>query len=129
MDFFDKLAGFLITKHAIRSYQKNLENEYYRQMALLEERERRIRAAERAEEERRKHEEKIRRMIEENDERHRQMVLVHEARMAEHEAKIEQLKQLEGDHTEEIEQEKYFAEFERDMANIYKNPFGESENL
>ena len=129
MDFFDKLAGFLITKHAIRSYQKNLENEYYRQKALLEEREREIRAAERAEEERQKIEENIRRLIEESDERHRQMVLVHEARMAEHEAKIEQLKQLEGDHTEEIEQEKYFAEFERDMANIYKNTFGESENL
>lgn len=125
MDFFDKLAGFLITKHAIRSYQKNLQNEYYRQKTLLAQREREIRAAERAEEERRKHEEKIRKMIEENDERHRQMVLVHQERLAEHEAKLEELKQLEGDHSEEIKEHEYFADFERDMVKMYKKSLGE----
>ena len=51
MSFFVQLADFLIIKHAIRSYQKNLQNEYLRNQALLAKREREIRAEEeRAEE-------------------------------------------------------------------------------
>ena len=78
MDFFSKLVGFLITKHAIRSYQKNLRNEYYRNQALL----------------------------------------------AEHESRLAQLKQEEGDHSAEIEEEELWADYERDMVRIYKKNLG-----
>ena len=121
MDFISKLAGFLITKHAIRSYQKNLRNEYYRNQALLAERERKLRAEQkRAEEKVRKCEEQILRTLEEVDEHHRQMLLKHKARLAEHEARLAQLKQEEGDHSAEIEEEESWADYERDMVRIYK---------
>lgn len=122
MDFFTKLAGFLIAKHAIRSYEKDMQNEYYRNQTLLAaQRERELRA----EKEQRKLEEKIERMLEEIDEDHRQKVLEHEAKLAEHEAKIAQLKQMEGDHSGEIENEEFFADFERDLVKMYKDSLGE----
>ena len=46
-------------------------------------------------------------MLEENDKRRRQIALEHEAKLAEHEARIEQLKQMEGDHSAEIEDEEF----------------------
>lgn len=54
MGFWESLVGLLITKKAIRSYQRDLRNEYLQNKAMLAERERRIRAEERrlAEEER-----------------------------------------------------------------------------
>ena len=125
MDFFSKLAGFLITKYAIRSYQKDLRNEYLRKQALLTERERKIRTEKkRAEEKLRKCEENMLRTFEEVDERHRQMVLKHEAKLAEHEARIAQLKQEEGDHSAEIEEQEFLADFERDMVRIIKISLG-----
>ena len=127
MSFFVQLADFLIIKHAIRSYQKNLQNEYLRNQALLAEREREIRAEEERAEENlaqsenlRKCEENLRRMLEENDKRRRQIALEHEAKLAEHEARIEQLKQMEGDHSAEIKNEEFYADFERDMVRIFK---------
>jgi len=128
MDFFTKLAGFLITKHAIRSYQKDLQNEYLRNQAILAERERKLRAEEkRAEEKVRICEENMRRTFEEVEERHRLMVLKHEARLAEHEAKIAQLKQEEGEHSAEIEEQEFLADHERDMVRIYKKTLGIDE--
>ena len=125
MDFFSKLAGFLITKHAIRSYQKNLQNEYLRNQALLAERERKVRAEQkRAEEKVRKCEEQMLRTFEEVDERHRQMLLKHKARLAEHEARLAQLKQEEDDHSAEIEEEEFGADYERDMVRIYQKSLG-----
>ena len=121
MSFLVQLADFLIIKHAIRSYQKSMQNEYLRNQALLAQREREIRAEEeRAEENLRKCEEKLRRMLEEYDEQHRQKALEHEARLVEHEARIEQLKQMEGDHSAEIEDEEFFADHEREMVRIYR---------
>ena len=128
MDFFDKLVGFLVAKRAIRSYQRDLQNEYLHNQAILAEREREIRAEEeRAEAERQKCEEDLRRMLEENDERHRQMVVKYETKLAEHEAKIAELKQLEGDHSKEIAEQECLADFERDMVRIYKYSLGEGE--
>lgn len=126
MGFFDDLVGFLVTKHAVRSYQRNLENEYYRNRAILAERERQIRAEEeRAEAELRKCEEDWIRLVEEINEEHRQLVLKYEAELAEHEAKIEQLKQMEGDHSAEIDDEEFYAENAREMIRIYQTPLGE----
>ena len=71
MSFLVQLADFLIIKHAIRSYQKNMQNEYLRNQA-------------------------------------------------EHEARIAQLKQMEGDHSAEIEDEEFFANHEREMVRIYR---------
>ena len=68
----------------------------------------------------RKCEENLRRMLEENDKRRRQIALEHEAKLAEHEARIEQLKQMEGDHSAEIKNEEFYADFERDMVRIFK---------
>ena len=125
MDFFGKLVCLFITKQAIRSYQKDLQNEYLHNQALLAERGREIRAEEeRAEKELRKCEEDLRRMLEENDEHHRQMVLEHEAKLAEHEARIDQLRQEEGDHSAEIEAEEFYADHEREMIRIFKNSLG-----
>ena len=117
MSFFVQLVDFLIIKNAIRSYEKDMQNEYLRNQALLAaQREREIRA----EEEQRKLEEKISRMLDEIDEDHRRKALEHEAKLAEHEARIEQLKQMEGDHSVEISDEEFFARIERDLINVYK---------
>ncbi len=128
MDFFDKLVGFLVAKNAIRSYQKDLQYDYLQKSAILAEKERELRAVEeRAEAERQKLEEKLRRTLEESDEHHRKMVVKHETKLAEHEAKIAELKQLEGDHSDEIKEQECFADYERDMVRIYKESLGEGE--
>ena len=44
-----------------------------------------------------------------------------------HEAKIAELKQLEGDHSDEIKEQECFADYERDMVRIYKESLGEGE--
>ena len=128
MDFFDKLVGFLVAKRAIRSYQRDLQNEYLHNQAILAEREREIRAEEeRAEAARQKCEENLRRMLDENDERHRQKVIDYEGKLADCEAKIAELKQMEGDHSEEIAEQESYAEFARDMVRIFKYSLGEGE--
>lgn len=128
MDFFDKLVGFLVAKNAIRSYQKDLQYDYLQKSAILAEKERELRAVEeRAEAERQKLEEKLRRTLEESDEHHRKMVVKHEAKLAEYEAKIAELKQLEGDHSDEIKEQECFADYERDMVRIYKESLGDGE--
>ena len=128
MDFFDKLVGFLVAKNAIRFYQKELQNDYLHKSAILAERERELRAVEeRAEAERQKWEEKLRRTLDELDEHHREMVVKHETKLAEYEAKIAELKQQEGDHSDEIKEQECFADYERDMVRIYKKSLGEGE--
>ena len=47
MGFWENLVGLLTTKKAIRSYQRDLRNEYLQNKAILAERERRIHAEER----------------------------------------------------------------------------------
>ena len=128
MDFFDKLVGFLVAKNAIRSYQKDLQYDYLQKSAILAEKERELRAVEeRAEAERQKLEEKLRRTLEESDKHHRKMVVKHATKLAEHEAKIAELKQLEGDHSDEIKELECSADYERDMVRIYKESLGEGE--
>ena len=128
MDFFDKLVGFLVAKNAIRSYQKDLQYDYLQKSAILAEKERELRAVEeRAEAERQKLEEKLRRTLDEMHEHDREMVVKHEAKLAEYEAKIAELKQLEGDHSDEIKELECSADYERDMVRIYKESLGEGE--
>ena len=173
MGFWENLAGLLITKKAIRSYQRDLRNEYSQNKAKLAERERRIRAEERRqaeeereeeeweeeewmleeeeweEEERRIEEEEweemimlgeydemtdaerqeyfdnMNRTIEEKDELHRQRVIEYEGKLADYEARIAQLKQEEGDHSEDIEILEFYANNARNMIRIYKKSLGE----
>ena len=173
MGFWENLAGLLITKKAIRSYQRDLRNEYSQNKAKLAERERRIRAEERrqAEEEREEEEweeeewmleeeewededrrieeeeweemimlgeydemtdaerqeyfDNMNRTIEEKDELHRQRVIEYEGKLADYEAKIAQLKQEEGDHSEDIEILEFYANNARNMIRIYKKSLGE----
>lgn len=189
MGFWENLVGLLITKKAIRSYQRDLRNEYSQKKAILDERERRIRAEERRqaeeereeeewmleeeewmleeeewmleeeeweEEERRLEEEELEeeeleemimlgeydgmteaerqeyfdnmnRIIEEKDELHRQRVIEYEGKLADYEAKIAQLKQEEGDHSEDIEILEFYANNARNMIRIYKKSLGEGE--
>ena len=173
MGFWESLAGLLITKKAIRSYQRDLRNEYLQNKAALAERERRIRAEERRlaeeereeeewmleeeeweEEERRLEEEEreeeeweemimlgeydemtdaerqeyfdnMNRTIEEIDELHRQRVIEYEGKLADYEARIAQLKQEEGDHSEDIEILEFYANNARNMIRIFKKSLGE----
>lgn len=182
MGFWENLAGLLIAKKAIRSYQRDLRNEYMQNKAVLAERERRIRAEERRlaeeereeeewmleeeewmleeeeweEEERRLEEEEweeeeleemimlgeydemteaehqeyfdnMKRIIEEKDELHRQRVIEYEGKLADYEARIAQLKQEEGDHSEDIEILEFYANNARNMIRIYKKSLGEGE--
>ena len=163
MGFWESLVGLLITKKAIRSYQRDLRNEYMQNKAMLAERERRIRAEERRlaeeeweEEERRLEEEEreeeeleemimlgeydgmteaerqeyfdnMNRIIEEKDELHRQRVIEYEGKLADYEARIAQLKQEEGDHSEDIEILEFYANNARNMIRIYKKSLGEGE--
>lgn len=182
MGFWESLVGLLITKKAIRSYQRDLRNEYSQNKAKLAERERRIRAEERRqaeeeweeeewmleeeewmleeeeweEEERRLEEEEreeeeleemimlgeydemtdaerqeyfdnMNRIIEEKDELHRQRVIEYEGKLADYEARIAQLKQEEGDHSEEIATLEDSAQHARKMIRIYKKSLGEGE--
>ena len=125
MDFFDKLVGFLVAKNAIRSYQKDLQNEYWHEKAVLKEKERALQAQEAERQARqREFDDEISRLINETDEHHRQMLAKHQARLAEHERKIKQLKKMAGDHAEEIRNEESLAEFERDMVSIYRTSLG-----
>ena len=142
--FWENLVGLLITKKAIRSYQRDLRNEYLQNKAALAERERRIRAEERrlAEEEReemimlgeydemtdaerQEYFDNMNRIIEEKDELHRQRVIEYEGKLADYEAKIAQLKQEEGDHSEDIEILEFYANNARNMIRIYKKSLGE----
>lgn len=177
MGFWENLVGLLITKKAIRSYQRDLRNEYSQNKAKLAERERRIQAEERRlaeeereeeewmleeeewmleeeeweEEERRIEEEEweemimlgeydemtdaerqeyfdnMNRTIEEKDELHRQRVIEYEGKLADYEAKIAQLKQEEGDHSEDIEILEFYANNARNMIRIFKKSLGEGE--
>ena len=187
MGFWENLVGLLITKKAIRSYQRDLRNEYLQNKAALAERERRMLAEERRlaeeereeeewmleeeeweEEERRQEEEEweeeermleeeeleeeeweemimlgeydemtdaerqeyfdnMNRIIEEKDELHRQRVIEYEGKLADYEARIAQLKQEEGDHSEDIEILEFYANNARNMIRIFKKSLGEGE--
>lgn len=125
MDFFDKLVGFLVAKNAIRSYQKDLQNDYWHEKAVLKEKERALQAQEAEREARqREFDEEMGRLFHETDEHHRKMLAKHQARLAEHEIRIEQLKKMAGDHSKEIRNEESLAEFERDMVSIYRTSLG-----
>lgn len=130
MAFFDDLLLFLGAKSVLHSYKKDLQNQYLHNLAILEERERELRAeeaAQKAEQEaiRQKYEADMKKLCDEIDENHRQSLKKHEAYLAEHEAKIAQLKMAEGDHSKEIEEQEFFAKHERGMIKALKKSLGE----
>ena len=71
--------------------------------------------------------ENLRRTIEENDKWARKAVIRYGRILADYEAKIAQLKQEEGDHSEEIATLEDSAKHVRKMIRIYKYSLGEGE--
>ena len=109
MGFWESLVGLLITKKAIRSYQRDLRNEYSQNKAALAERERRIRAEERrlAEEEREEEEW----MLEEEEWEEEERMLEEEER---EEEELEEMIMLgEYDEMTDAERQEYFDNMNR----------------
>ncbi len=149
MDFFDKLVGFLVAKNAIRSYQKDLQYDYLQKSAILAEKgepwfvgkdvaeKLGYSNTSKAIQQHVDMEDKTTLPIRESGSNYKtRAILINESglyslilssKLAEYEAKIAELKQLEGDHSDEIKELECFADYERDMVRIYKESLGEGE--